>query len=387
MQGVSDREVNLKDECMYCALPLTFDSYTKCPHACQYCYADLARGRHKITDKTHITLAKQINLARDKKDCLSRLLNSRFPIQFGTMADPFPAQERELRRTYKALAEFMFYGFPVYLTTKSDMIAEEPYLSLLKSNADKIVARVSFSTFDAELSKRLEPNAPTPEQRLRAIKILSENGIKIILRVQPYIFKFTRINDVVSAARSGGVQRVTVEPMRFTKIDPRHTARIFNAMGVTVEDYMSGIRKRVDDSYGGFSWYAYDPEYVRREFTELKLKLNEIGVQFGISGMGSGWANVDLNDGDYCCQVNDWAYDPDALVPRFKHGRLEELLAVENMTIKEYFELEQQNDLVNYHRWEVYNDRENWPIIMKPKGVCHAESKEESQSPEESQKG
>jgi DNA repair photolyase len=49
------------------------------------------------------------------------------------------------------------------------------------------VVSITITTLDEELARRLEPFAPSPERRLKAVTLLKERGVKVAVRVDPVI--------------------------------------------------------------------------------------------------------------------------------------------------------------------------------------------------------
>jgi len=67
--------------------------------------------------------------------------------------------------------------------TKSDMVLESEYFDLIN---DDIQIMISIP-FTSNLSKKLEPNVPTPNRRLQVLKELVDNNIKCTLRLWPLL--------------------------------------------------------------------------------------------------------------------------------------------------------------------------------------------------------
>ena len=83
----------------------------------------------------------------------------------------------------KCLEIFGKFGCKVLIVTKSDLVARD--IEILK----KIGASVSLTitTLDEKIAKKLEPGAPLPKKRIKAIEKLIENGIGVSVRIDPII--------------------------------------------------------------------------------------------------------------------------------------------------------------------------------------------------------
>lgn len=89
------------------------------------------------------------------------------------------------RKCLKILAEA---GFPVQIITKSDLVTRD--VDLLKKM--RSVVSFTITTLDRKLSSTLEPNAPAPEKRLKAVERVSKEGIPVTVRLDPI---FPGLND------------------------------------------------------------------------------------------------------------------------------------------------------------------------------------------------
>ena len=71
--------------------------------------------------------------------------------------------------------------FPVHVHTKSDLVLRDTDLL----SGMKCIVGVTVTGLDERGSKILEPGAPMPEARLRAIKRLSDAGIRVYALIGP----------------------------------------------------------------------------------------------------------------------------------------------------------------------------------------------------------
>ena len=81
------------------------------------------------------------------------------------------------------------FRFPVHILTKSDLVLRDQ--DIIKEIAT-IKAYVSFTvtTYDDELSKKIEPFAPISSRRIAAMKQLAKSGINtgiLLMPTLPYI--------------------------------------------------------------------------------------------------------------------------------------------------------------------------------------------------------
>jgi DNA repair photolyase len=75
----------------------------------------------------------------------------------------------------------------VTIISKSPLVTRDIDLLLRIAARSRLSVHVSLITADRELARRLEPRAPTPEARLRAIARLRANGIEVGVNVMPVL--------------------------------------------------------------------------------------------------------------------------------------------------------------------------------------------------------
>jgi DNA repair photolyase len=122
-------------------------------------------------------------------------------------SDPYPTMEARLRQTRSCLELFSKEECRVLVVTKSDLVARDADL-LAQMPA---VVSVTITTIDAKLSSKLEPNAPRPQRRLKAIEKLVDSGIPVTARLDPIIpgLNDADIEKTVKAAAAYGVKHLT----------------------------------------------------------------------------------------------------------------------------------------------------------------------------------
>jgi DNA repair photolyase len=94
--------------------------------------------------------------------------------------------EEKINLTGRALEVIARFGFPVHITTKSDLVLRD--LDVLRE-ISRVYAAVSFTitTTEEELARKLEPGAPAVSRRLRAMRHLSSNGIYTGVTMMPVL--------------------------------------------------------------------------------------------------------------------------------------------------------------------------------------------------------
>ena len=189
----------------------TINPYRGCEFGCVYCYA---RYTHEFLDlRDPMDFERRIFVKRKAAEVLERTLArtpiGRDSIAIGTATDPYQPAERTFGLTRSMLQVFARVGgIKLSITTKSNLVVRD--LDLLKKIAERSEISVNFSliTMNRRLQRVLEPRAPRPELRLRALRELSAAGIRCNIFMMPMIPGLTDspagIESIVAAARRCG---------------------------------------------------------------------------------------------------------------------------------------------------------------------------------------
>lgn len=230
-----------------CDIPVRFDTYEGCSHACRYCFVNRKR------DITQIKQGEGAGALRSfiegKRTGVLNWCDWDIPIHFGGMSDPFQPIEREQHRTLDALKVFAETHYPFVVSTKNKLIAEEPYLSLIK----QCNCVVQFSAVCPQYNS-IERGASSFAERMEAAKAISPYK-RVIIRIQPYLpeLKQNVLNSLPIFA-DAGVYGVTVEGMKYI------TAK-------------AGTVRICGDN-------CYPKQVLRRDFEELRERVHELGMRF-----------------------------------------------------------------------------------------------------------
>ena len=163
--------------------------YRGCAHACSYCYA---RPYHEYlglsagTDFDTQIVAK-VNAPQLLEKELSRPSWRGEPIALSGITDCYQPAESALKITRGCLEACLRHQTPVGLITKSLLVTRDlDVLAALAREADATVC-LSIPFWNAEDARGMEPFAPPPEARFRALEKLSAAGIRTGISVSPII--------------------------------------------------------------------------------------------------------------------------------------------------------------------------------------------------------
>jgi len=184
-------------------LDYAYNPYVGCEHGCLYCYARcFTRGR--AAERWGEVVYVKENVVDVLRGEVRRL--RRGVVGVSTITDPYqPVEAREglTRAGIEVLAEA---GFRVSVQTKSDLVLRD--LDLLARWRDRVDVGLTVTTVRDEVAALIEPRAPPPSRRARALLELSEAGVETWVFLGPII---PGVNDdpgsirgVVEVARSTG---------------------------------------------------------------------------------------------------------------------------------------------------------------------------------------
>ncbi len=165
-------------------LDYALNPYIGCAHGCLYCYAKMyTRFRNVVDNWGHIVVVK-----RNLIDVLSREVK-RFRkgiVGLGTITDGYQPIEAIYKLSRKSIEILVENGFKVSIQTKSSLILRD--LEILKRYRDFIDIGITItSTNNTSLIKLLEPFSSPPTARIKALKRLSNEGIKTWIFYGPVI--------------------------------------------------------------------------------------------------------------------------------------------------------------------------------------------------------
>lgn len=189
--------------------------YKGCCHGCIYC--DSRSECYQIEDFDRIR-AKEKAIEAIGKELKGK--RRKGVIGTGAMSDPYNPFERQYELTRKALKEINRNNFGVSIATKSPLIARD--IDILKeiSKHSPVLIKITVTTFDDELCKKIEPNVAPSSERFKAIKQLSDSGIYtgiLLMPILPFINDAEdNIRNIVREAHNSGAKFIFAYGMGLT---------------------------------------------------------------------------------------------------------------------------------------------------------------------------
>ncbi len=265
-----------------CRNKYSLNPYTGCSHCCIYCY---------IT--SYIPYAFN---CRPKKDLLIRVEKDlknidNKPISMSNSSDPYPPTERKKKLTRGVLKLLCRHQHPTLIITKSDIVTRDiDIINMMPSAVMFSITTLGYAY------KKLEPNAPSPQKRLKALKILRKEGIPAGLRLDPLIPGLSLdIDKVVKSASKAGVLHVTTSTFK-----PRPDAwkRFENSFPKIARK----TRKLYYEEGERIQGSRYLPKKLRLEMlNQVKELVLENNMTFGVCREGLNLTKAESCDGSHLC--------------------------------------------------------------------------------------
>lgn len=256
-------------------IPFEFsvNCYRGCPHACTYCFS---RPKHEFlgfgsgTDFERKIVAKMNAPKLLRAEFMKRSWKGETLI-FSFTSDPYIPLEANYRLTRQCLEVCLEFRNPVGLITKSALIQRDVELIAELSRVAEVEVFFSIPFLDHATSRAVEPFAPSPEARFRAMKVLADAGIRVGLSLAPIIpgLNESHIPELLKRAREAGASKAFFTMLRLPgSVAPYFQERLEEAL----PDRAPKILKRI------------------REMRDGKLNASEFGQR--MRGSGKYWEMI-----------------------------------------------------------------------------------------------
>ncbi len=251
-------------QAILCNLPIRFDTYKGCSHACRYCFAQKKQDIAKLGKGE--TAESLRNFIEGKRTDTTNWCDWNIPIHWGGMSDPFQPIEKKYRVSYECLQLLAETQYPFVVSTKGRLVGEPEYIELLSKCNCVVQVSMVCSKYD-----QLERGCPTYEERLDIVRRLAPKVQRVVVRIQPYMLEvFDDVMKNIPRLAEAGVYGVVVEGMKFFKGKP-------------------GMVKIGGD-------YCYPLPAIRRDFEAIRAECHRHGMKFY-----SGENRLRAMGDDMCC--------------------------------------------------------------------------------------
>ena len=298
-----------------CALPLTFDQYSRCSFGCLYCFAAMQRCNAKgVADSFRAGEVSSVNVEKIKSMFLGQiekgpgrylyetLIKKRIPLHWGGLGDPADEYERNAKVGLELIGFFREINYPVFQCFKGNTFHTEPEYAEVFRGADNFAHQFSIISLDEEKCKKVEKGTPNPWERLRCMEVSSKEwGLPVYLRLRPYIVGMSdeTAEQLLEESAKRGAKAVSIEFMcldiRADEFLMKRYRAMSEAVGFDIYDFYK-CNSRTGETYRRLS-----PEVKMPILLRLRNVAHKLGMRFAVSGP----IGKHLNDTGCCCGLPD----------------------------------------------------------------------------------
>lgn len=162
---------------------LAANLYNGCGHGCEYCYAASIRKirRAQYFSPSYVHLRK--NVLKELKKDAKNMAGDKRPILFSFLSDPYQPLEKVQSATREALSTMAKYRLRPQILTKAGTWSITRDKDVLQQ-CNGIWA-ATLTTDCPDESRRWEPQAALPEERIQALQMAKEAGLETWVSFEP----------------------------------------------------------------------------------------------------------------------------------------------------------------------------------------------------------
>src|ERR1700722_2632996 len=193
----------------------TINAYRGCSHACTYCFA---RPTHEylgldIGSDFERRIVVKINAVERLRAEVRAAKWSGDHIAMGTNTDPYQHAEGKYHLTRGIIEVLSEARNPFSILTKSTLILRDAKALAAASSRTDVAVNLSVGCLDRSVWKLTEPGTPPPDQRLAALRRLTEAGVSCGVLVAPILPGLSdgddQLRSVVEAAADAGAVSIS----------------------------------------------------------------------------------------------------------------------------------------------------------------------------------
>jgi DNA repair photolyase len=162
--------------------PYVINPYVGCQHNCLYCYAHFMKRFTGHKEPWGEFVDVKLNAPDLLKREITRKRKDR--VWVSGVCDPYQPLEGKYKLTRQCLELLAENDWPVTIQTRSPMVLRD--LDVLKRGTSFEVG-LSVTTADDGIRKLFEPNAPSINERVRALSELHQAGIRTYAMIAPIL--------------------------------------------------------------------------------------------------------------------------------------------------------------------------------------------------------
>jgi DNA repair photolyase len=192
----------------------SLNPYMGCEHRCTFCYvrAFERRADRPSDERYGQSIRVKVNVPDALRREVTRPAWRREVIAVGAATDPYQPAEGRYRLTRRCLEVLAAVRNPFSVVTRGPLIVRDIDVLQEASRRAEVEIHMSVPTVDETVWRRTEIGTAPPRQRLRALRMLVDAGIKAGVGLAPILPALSDRPDqlaaVVQAAREAGATHV-----------------------------------------------------------------------------------------------------------------------------------------------------------------------------------
>ncbi len=225
----------------------SLNPYRGCFHACNYCYA---RPSHQYwgfgagTDFERKIVVK-VNAPEKLREAFLKKSWQGELIAFSGNTDCYQPLEASYELTRRCLETCVEFRNPVALITKGALIRRDVDVIAALSKVARVHVNMSIAFADDDMARKMEPFAPAPSQRFKAMRELADAGVSVGVGIAPIIpgLNDSQVAEILERARENGATSAFRVMLRLpAEVKPVFLGRLQEEYPDRANKVVNGIR-------------------------------------------------------------------------------------------------------------------------------------------------
>src|SRR6266516_48349 len=225
----------------------TVNCYRGCSHGCNYCFSRptheyLGYGAGTDFERKIIAKVRAPELLRQE---LAKRSWKGDIIMFSFTSDPYIPLEANYKLTRRCLAVCLAFRNPIGVITKSALIRRVIDILQQIAREASLSVFISIPFADYDIARAVEPFAPSPDARFKAMKELAEAGIDVGIGIAPVVPGLsTEIPELLTRAKEAGARRAFINMLRLPgSVAPYFEQRLREKLPTKADRILNRIRE------------------------------------------------------------------------------------------------------------------------------------------------
>jgi DNA repair photolyase len=225
--------------------------YRGCSHACSYCFSRptheyLGFGAGTDFERKFVVKVRAAELLRHE---LMKPSWKGSELVFSFTSDPYVPLETHYKLTRKCLEVCLEFRNPVGIVTKSALVRRDIDILVELHGQASVAVFFTIPFRDYETARALEPFAPSPDSRFKAMEELAGAGIPVGIGIAPVILSLndSHIPDLLKRARDAGAATAFMTMLRLPgSVAPYFEQKLRETMPTKADRILNRIREVVE---------------------------------------------------------------------------------------------------------------------------------------------